>query len=174
MLMQTDDQMLGAVPGPAAEVHLAQRSKGIAAGTVVATQDGYLPVDFLSPGDRVVTRDGLQVVRSIGVQRFTGPAVRIGASALGHDRPEQDLTLPADTLVLIRDWRAQAIFGQDQALVPVDRLVDGEYVVREKVIGLRLYELRFDAPQIVYAEGVELYCGGVAADAHAGDAPDNL
>ena len=56
MLMQTEDQMLGA----AAEVHLAARTKGIAAGTVVATADGYLPVDFLSPGDRVVTRHGMR------------------------------------------------------------------------------------------------------------------
>ena len=170
MLMQTEDQMLGA----AAEVHLAARTKGIAAGTVVATADGYLPVDFLSPGDRVVTRHGMRVIRAIQVQRFTGPAVRIGASALGHDRPEQDLTLPCDTLVLLRDWRAQAIYGQDQALVPVERLVDGEFVVPENVIGLRLYELLFDAPQIVYAEGVELFCDGVAEDACVEDAADSL
>ena len=108
------------------------------------------------------------------MQRFTGPAVRIGASALGHDRPEQDLTLPCDTLVLLRDWRAQAIYGQDQALVPVERLVDGEFVVPENVIGLRLYELLFDAPQIVYAEGVELFCDGVAEDACVEDAADSL
>ncbi len=163
MFMQSDDKVLGAV----AEVHLAARTKGIASGTVVATLDGYMPVDFLSPGDRIVTRSGARVIRAIQVQRFTGSAVRIGASALGHDRPEQDLTLPSDTLVLVRDWRAKAIFGQEQALVPVERLVDGEYVVHEMVIGLRLYEMLFDTPQIVYAEGVELYCDGVAEDARA-------
>ena len=169
MLMQSQGQMLGAVTA----VHLAARTKGIASGTVVATLDGYLPVDFLAPGDRIVTRDGMRVIRAIHMQRFTGRAVRISASALGHDRPEQDLTLPCDTLVLLRDWRAQAIYGQDQALVPVERLVDGEYVVHEKVTGMRLYELLFDAPQIVYAEGVELFCDGVKADANAGDATDN-
>lgn len=157
MLMQSDAQMLTAMT----EVHLVQRSRGIAGGTVVATLDGYLPVEFLSPGDRVVTREGMRVVREVRTQRFTGSAVRIGASALGHDRPEQDLTLPSDTLVLVRDWRAQAIFGHDQALVPVERLIDGEYIAPANVTGMRLYELRFDTPQIVFAEGVEIYCEGV-------------
>jgi hypothetical protein len=159
MYMPADDQM----QGETAEVQLAQRTRGIASGTVVATLDGYLPVDFLSTGDRVVTRAGMRILRKIAVERFSGQTVRIGASALGHDRPEQDLTLPADTLILLRDWRAQAIYGQDQALVPVERLVDGEYVLREDVLGMRLYELIFDTPQIVYAEGVEIYCNGLPA-----------
>ena len=161
MFMQQQDLATGTAVGNA----FALQKRGIASGTVVATLDGYLPVDFLAPGDRVVTRTGMRVVREVRVARFTGSAVRIGALALGHDRPEQDLMLPADTLVLVRDWRARAIFGQDQALVPVERLVDGEYIALEKVTGMRLYELRFDAPQIVYAEGVEIYCDGVSTAA---------
>jgi hypothetical protein len=157
MYMPVDDQMTDKT----AKVQLAQRSRGIASSTVVATLDGYLPVDFLQAGDRIVTRAGMRVVREIRVERFSGPAVRITASALGHDRPEQDLTLPADTLILLRDWRAQAIYGQAQALVPVERLVDGEYVVHEDVLGMRLYDLIFDTHQIVYAEGVEIYCNGL-------------
>ena len=49
-----------------------------------------------------------------------------------------------------------------QALVPAGRLVDGQYVTafrpdtpRGK---LRLYVLHFDAPEVVYAEGVEIGC----------------
>ncbi|MGB3146199.1 MAG: Hint domain-containing protein [Paracoccaceae bacterium] len=38
---------------------------GIAAGTVLATTDGYLPVEFLEPGDRVVTRSGVQTLRAV-------------------------------------------------------------------------------------------------------------
>ena len=157
MYMPVEDMM----KAETAEVHLAQRTRGIASGTVVATLDGYLPVDFLEAGDRVVTRAGMRVLRKVQVTRFSGQAVRIAAAALGHDRPEQDLTLPADTLILLRDWRAMAIYGEAQALVPVERLVDGEYVVHEDVLGMRLYELIFDAPEIVYAEGIELYCDGL-------------
>lgn len=141
--------------------------RGIASGTVVATLDGYLPVDFLEPGDRVVTRAGMRVLRGVRVHRYSGPAVTIRASALGHDRPEHDLTLPAAIPVLIRDWRAGAIFGQDQAMVPAERLVDGEYLTLGNVLGLRLYELLFDQPEVVYAEGVELCCGSVEARAAA-------
>jgi hypothetical protein len=141
------------------------RTRGIASGTVLATLDGYLPVDFLESGDRVVTRSGMRMVRAVRVHRYSGPAVTITASALGHDRPEQDLTLPADTLVLVRDWRAGAVYGEDQALVPVSRLIDGEFIAGTEVKSLRLYELVFDTPEIVYAEGVELYCEAVTAPA---------
>lgn len=159
MLMQSDDKMVS----QAVEVQLAQRTRGVSSGTIVATLEGYLPVEFLSVGDRIVTRNGMRVLRQISVQRYSGPAVRITASALGHDRPEQDLTVPAGMPILIRDWRAGAIFGQDQAMVPAERLVDGEYIAAGSVTGMRLYELMFDEPEVVYAEGVELCCSAVPA-----------
>ena len=141
--------------------------RGIAAGTILATMDGYLPVDFLAAGDRVVTRAGMRVIRAVAVHRYSGAAVTITASALGHDRPEQDLTLPASMPILIRDWRAGAIFGQDQAMVPAERLVDGEYISAGTVTGMRLFELMFDEPEVVYAEGVELCCSAAPVAALA-------
>lgn len=137
-------------------------ANGIAAGTIVLTMDGALPVDFLSPGDRIITRAGMRVLRAVHVSRYSGAAVRIRSGALGHDRPEQDLTLPADTLVHLRDWRATALYRADQAQVPLHRLVDGEFVAPEEVRNMRLYDLRFDAPQVIYAEGLELLCAATA------------
>ena len=151
--------------GAAAAAQGTTGPKGIASGTVLATLDGYLPVDFLEPGDRVVTRAGMAIVRAVRVHRYSGAAVRITASALGHDRPEQDLTLPAETQVLLRDWRAGALFGSDQATVPVSRLVDGEFIALTEVKSLRLFEILFDKPQVVYAEGVELCCDAVGETA---------
>lgn len=153
--------------GVSADAQGTTGPKGIASGTVLATLDGYLPVDFLEPGDRVVTREGMRILRAVRVHRYSGRAVIITASALGHDRPEHDLTLPADTRVMLRDWRAGALYGSDQAIVPVSRLVDGEYIAETTVRSMRLYELTFDTPQVVYAEGVELCCDGVAAPASA-------
>ncbi len=43
--------------------------------------------------------------------------VRISASALGHDRPEADLFVAPDQQILIRDWRAKALYGRDVAMV---------------------------------------------------------
>ncbi|MCB2128605.1 MAG: Hint domain-containing protein [Rhodobacteraceae bacterium] len=147
------DQSVGA--GQKAE------KQGIAAGTVILTLDGALPVEFLSPGDRVITREGMRVLRDITVQRYSGAAIRVSAGALGHDRPEQDLVLPADTRLLIRDWRAQALFGTAQAVVPISRIADGEFVSPATVLSMRLYKLHFDTPQVVYAEGLELVCDAV-------------
>lgn len=151
-------QLVGRDAGPDPKTEI----KGIAAGTVVLTLDGALPVDFLSPGDRIITREGMRVLRDVRVHRYSGPAIRVIAGALGHDRPEQDLVLPEETLILIRDWRADALFGEAQATVPIARIADGEFIAPTKVLSMRLYELRFDTPQVVYAEGLELACGAVA------------
>ncbi|MBC7141674.1 MAG: Hint domain-containing protein [Rhodobacteraceae bacterium] len=141
--------------------------RGIAAGTVILTLDGALPVEFLSPGDRIITREGMRVVREVRVHRYSGPAIRVSAGALGHDRPEQDLVLPEETVILIRDWRAQALFGKTQALVPIARIADGELIAPATALSMRLYDLRFDTPQVVYAEGLELACEAVEAAAEA-------
>lgn len=50
-------------------------------GTEVLTLDGSLPVEYLSPGDRIITRNGMRVLRGIDTpapHRFR----------LSFDRPE--------------------------------------------------------------------------------------
>lgn len=103
---------------------------GIAAGSRIMTLDGAIAVEFLNPGDRIVTRSGMKVLRQIRAGLARGAVIRIGQGSLGHDRPEQPLLLAANTPVLVRDWRAQTLYGAVQALVPVCRLADGEMIVR--------------------------------------------
>jgi len=43
----------------------APRSGDLPLGVIVFTADGALPVEFLSPGDRIVTRSGMRVLRGI-------------------------------------------------------------------------------------------------------------
>ncbi|PWE30469.1 hypothetical protein DDZ14_15630 [Maritimibacter sp. 55A14] len=137
---------------------------GLPTGTTILTGDGALPIEFLAPGDRIVTRDGgMAVLRGIRSRKVTGRAVRVRAGTLGHGRPDTDTLLPAGQRILLRDWRAPALFGCAQALVPVDRLVDGEFLVREEDVAMTLHELVFDAPHILYADGLEL----ASSDAHA-------
>jgi hypothetical protein len=132
---------------------------GMMAGTNVRTLDGVLPVEYLTPGDRIVTRNGARRLSSISVQsRKTIDLVRIRASTLGHDRPEQDLLLSPGQPVVIRDWRAQAIFGTPTAAVPAARLADGEFVCLETHRNAQLFTLRFDEDEVIYAEGLELAC----------------
>lgn len=132
---------------------------GMLAGTMVRTLDGVLPVEYLTPGDRIVTRGGMRRVTSISVvTRKMIDLVRIRASTMGHDRPDQDLFVAPGQPILIRDWRAQAIFGVPVAAVPAARLADGEFVCLESHRNARLFTLRFDEDEVIYAEGLELAC----------------
>lgn len=132
---------------------------GMLAGTMVRTLEGVLPVDYLTPGDRIVTRAGMRRLTSISVQaRKMVDLVRIRASTIGHDRPDQDLFLSPGQPVVIRDWRAQALYGAPAAAIPAARLADGEHICLETHRLVRLFTLRFDEEEVIYAEGLELAC----------------
>ncbi|MEM5467969.1 hypothetical protein [Celeribacter marinus] len=40
-------------------------SAGLPMGTKIMTADGALPVEYLEPGDRIITRSGMKVLRGI-------------------------------------------------------------------------------------------------------------
>ena len=89
-------------------IYLPDSETGFASGTVILSQDGEIPVEFLSPGDRIISRDaGFVTLTHISHTRQQIRAVRFAAGSLGHTRPEQDLILPENQIVLVRDWRAQ-------------------------------------------------------------------
>jgi hypothetical protein len=150
---------ISAVDGQADQQLLA----GIAGGTRIRTLDGILPVEFLQPGDRIVTRSGARRLVAVSVRQSRAlDVVRVKASTLGHDRPEADLLIGPGQPVVIRDWRARALYGAEVAAVPSARLADGEFVVRE-THALHLYTLRFAEDEVIWAEGVELACPAVIA-----------
>ncbi|MCA0919687.1 Hint domain-containing protein [Pseudooceanicola nanhaiensis] len=136
---------------------------GLIAGTLVLTMDGELPVEFLSPGDRIISRDfGMSVITSMRVRKVTARAVKIAAGSLGHTRPEEDTLLPAGQKLLVRDWRAETLYGRKQAAIPAARLVDGHYVTDAGETEMRLYELRFEREQTIYAGGMEILASSEA------------
>lgn len=134
-------------------------AQGLMAGSIVLTLEGEMPVEFLSPGDRVITRDsGMAVIRHVHRRLAHIETVQIKAGSLGHARPESDVTLPASQEVLIRDWRAEAVFGNKQALVPARRLADGEFVTLQHARDVTLHMIEFDREHVIYADGLELSC----------------
>lgn len=146
------------------EVAISKTSKakaelvcGLAAGTKVMTLDGEMPVEFLTEGDRVVTRDtGMAKLKGVRSRKVACDVVQISGGSLGHNRPEADITVPSGQQLLIRDWRAEALFGKKIALVPAKNLVDGEYI-RDLGKGvMTVYELVFDTDHIIYAGGLEI------------------
>ncbi|QIE45326.1 hypothetical protein G5B38_07195 [Pseudohalocynthiibacter aestuariivivens] len=130
---------------------------GVGPGSILLTQSGETLVEDIVPGDRIITRDcGLVAVDNIRKHHVTTHTVRILAGSLGDTRPDRDVVMPAEQELLVRDWRAQALFGAAQAMVPVRSLVDGEFITHDGVRTLTLYQLCFDAPHVIYVDGLEL------------------
>ncbi|MEQ9259078.1 MAG: Hint domain-containing protein [Roseovarius sp.] len=130
---------------------------GLPGAALIMTLKGEVPVADLRPGARVVTRDtGTAILKQVRRRRITGRAVSIKASSLGHNRPERDALLPAGQQVLVRDWRAKALFGAPQVLVPAERLVDGEFVTLSTGLSMEVHDLIFDSPHVLYVDGLEV------------------
>lgn len=139
---------------------------GLAEGSEVLTLSGIRRVEDLRAGDRIVTRGGARVLRGVTAREAEGTGlVRVCAAALGHARPEADIVLAADQPILVRDWRAPALAGQERALIAAGRLIDGQYIRAEPARPLRLWSLQFDGPAVIYAQGLELACVTVAVSA---------
>ncbi|WP_102109493.1 Hint domain-containing protein [Oceaniglobus roseus] len=135
---------------------------GFAAGTEVMTMTGPVPVEALKVGDRLITRDGMRPVRAIRLRILRGVRpCRISQNALGNARPERDITVAPDQPILLRDWRARALYGQGTAMVAASRLVDGVYISRAAApVDLEVHVLDLGTDQVIYADGLEF---GVSA-----------
>jgi Hint domain len=133
------------------------RASEFAVGTVILTTSGAMPVEFLSPGDRVITRNGARTLAGIASRMLPmAEMIRVSESTLGVDQPAEDILLAPDQAILIRDWRAKAMTGQDQAMIPAAMLVDGEYIRRETRAAQQVVRLEFDAPVVFYSCNLEL------------------
>ncbi len=141
-------------------VRLPVEDVGLWAEGVILTAQGERCARDLRPGDRVITRDaGMVTLRGLTRQRLYTALVHIRAGSLGHSRPERDMIVPAEQRLLVRDWRAKALFGADQALVAAARLVDGEFVTHAGMAMLDLCRLDFGAAHILYLDGLEVASG---------------
>ena len=139
---------------------------GVAGGTVILTLDGALPIEFLAPGDRVLTRAGSRRVARVEVTVVRhARMVRISGGALGVGKPAEAVFVSEDQGIFIRDWRAKALYGQAQAVVSAARLCDGEYIRAEVMEEVRLFSLVLESAEVIYAGGLELACAGVAVPA---------
>lgn len=132
---------------------------GVGFGTPILTMEGVFPVEYLSPGDRIITRTGARRLRAVEVTALNDvEMVLISHDILGQGRPNTDLIVHPGQPVLIRDWRAKALYGAAQAMVAAARLVDGEYIRFERIARMRLFTLRLEGEAVIYAGGLELIC----------------
>lgn len=136
----------------------------LARGTLVDTPAGPVPVETLEPGDLVRTLDGPpRPLRWVGHRRVSAAEltadpslrpIRIAKGALGRNAPRRDLVVSPQHRVLVRDWRAQLLFGEDQVLAPAKALVDDWRIrVDPACAGVEYFHLLFDDHQVIFTEG---------------------
>lgn len=130
---------------------------GLVSGAYMLTLNGERPVETLRVGDCVITRDhGPVPVTHIDVISMVTPLVYIIAGSIGHNRGDRDAMVSADQTIMLRDWRAQALFGRQNALTRARALVDGEFVRNLGQHAVTLYRIYCATPQVFFAEGLEL------------------
>ena len=168
----TDLATGGIVENDAGTPHLGLGAEVVcfAAGTRIETPDGVAMVEDLMPGDLVLTADkGAQPVRwtgrtTVAAMGDLAPIV-ITAGTLGNT---DDLVVSPQHAVLLNDWRAELLFGQDEVLVRAADLLGMDGVYR-KTGGMITYcHILLGSHQLVQAHGLwseTLYPGAVAMGA---------
>lgn len=133
------------------------------AGTMIATEAGAMPVDWLRAGDRVLTRDmGYQPLLWTG--RFEvaadapaedAGAVAIAADAFGPGLPARAMRLTPSHRILLHDVALELHFGEAEMFAAARHLVDDDRV-RLAPGGARqvFHHLLLAEHQVILAEGL--------------------
>lgn len=135
------------------------------AGTLIETDTGPLAVELLRTGDCVKTwTNETEPVRWIGCSRHDSLSlarspelrpIRVRGGAFGGGLPYRDLILSPNHRVLISDWRAELLFGEDEVLVPIKALIDGDRIaVDDTVASVAYYHLLLDRHRVIFSNGL--------------------
>lgn len=145
---------------------------GMIGGTLVATEMGWLPVQDLRTGDRIVTFDnGLVPLREVMISHLSTSAsglprrfwpLNIPTKALAN---RQAMVLLPEQAILIESDEAEALYGDPFVLVDAGALDGHNGITRVAPnIETQIVSLRFSQDEIVYANGMVLMHCPRAAD----------
>lgn len=134
-------------------------------GSRLLTPSGYCAIEDLALGDLVTTMDhGAQPIRWIGLRRFPAAVLQARAEfrpilvrkdAFGAGLPDKDLRLSPQHRVLIGDWQAQLLFGEDEILVPIKKLSnDRSVIVDHDIEEVEYYHVLLDQHEVMFCEGL--------------------
>ena len=126
-------------------------------GTLIATPGRQVPVECLAVGDLVMTRDhGAKPILWIGRKEVCGMGkfapIRFAPGVMGNARA---LVVSPQHRMVVRDWRAQLYFGQDEVLVAAKHLAVCDRIHVQPVARVDYIHLMFDQHEIIFAEGCE-------------------
>ena len=114
-----------------------------AAGTLIATPDGDVPVEALTAGTpvRLATGGTAPVVWTGHRRQADAETVRIRAHALGHGRPARDLVVSADHGIFL-----------DGVLVQAALLANGDTILAERRPEITFWHVELASHAILLAE----------------------
>lgn len=132
-------------------------------GTLIATPRGEVPVEELSVGDRIITRDnGLQEIRWIGRNAMSGHELRanphlqpvlIKAHSLGNGLPERDMLVSPNHRILVANDRTQLYFDEHEVLVSAKHLLGNAGVHSLEAFSVTYIHFMCDQHEVVLSNG---------------------
>ena len=141
-----------------------------ASGTLIETAKGPVAVEALCPGQLALTRDGgLQPIAWIGSTTVAAlgdlAPIVISKGTLGNTR---DLVLSPQHAILLQDWRAELLFGQEEVLVRARDLIGHDGVYRRPGGIVTYHHILLKAHHLLRSEGLwteSLYPGDMTLQA---------
>ncbi len=140
---------------PQGKPHPKGKFPCFAAGTLLQTAGGFVPIEQLRQGDLVQTMDdGLQPVAWIGQNTVAGRGpmtpVKIPKGVIGNQR---DLIVSPQHRMLISDWRCQYYFGEPQLFSSAKGLIGRSGIEWAPMQSVTYVHLAFERHQVIFAEG---------------------
>jgi hypothetical protein len=127
-------------------------------GTLIATSRGEKPVEYLKPGDQVITRDnGVQEIRWIGSRHIgwktlsANPHLKpvvIRWGALDWGAPAHDLFVSPNHRILVRDPDGEEV------LATAKQLVGNDGVEEVDAMGVTYFHLMFERHEVILSDGI--------------------
>ncbi|WGI20532.1 Hint domain-containing protein [Amylibacter sp. IMCC11727] len=139
---------------PSSRSNTAQNRMGVARGTYIMTSRGEMPVERLTVGDRVITRDhGMQEIRWIGSEKKHVTAqnapILFKKGAIKNNR---DLIVSADHRVVFKGAEAMMLYGVKEVLIPARKMVNDETIIRATSGEVEFFQIVLDQHEVIYCE----------------------
>lgn len=157
-------------------------------GTMIGVPGGQAAIETLKAGDKVACGDGIaREIRWVGCRELDNAAlsarpelrpVHFAANAIAPGCPETDLCLSPQHRVLLRDWRAELLYGSAEVLAPAGSLVNDDTIRPDHACEtVEYFHILLDSHQTVFANGMEcetLLPAEAAKTALSGEARDEI
>jgi hypothetical protein len=127
-------------------------------GTLIATPRGEKPIEYLKPGDLVLTRDnGVQDIRWIGSRHIgwntlsANPHLKpvvIRWGALDWGSPAHDLYVSPNHRILVRDHDGEEV------LAAAKQLVGNDGIEEVDAMGVTYFHLMFERHEVILSDGL--------------------